>query len=170
MNWEAVGAMGEIVGAIAVLATLYYLSGQIRVNSRQIERANDYQIAQSILGTNGLYVQIWQPIMQDGELAEIYLKGIQDQPMSEVEELRFCTYINTFLALMEAFVNQNELGVSFDELNEDAESAFELMNPYLIKILNTTIGKKWLAEEAPSLFTQDFLDALKQYVLLPVQD
>jgi len=165
MNWEAVGAMGEIVGAIAVLATLYYLSGQIRVNSRQIERANDYQIAQSILGTNGLYVQIWQPIMQDGELAAIYLKGIQDQPMSEVEVLRFCTYINTFLALMEAFINQNQLGVSFDELNEDVGTALELMNPYLYKILNTAVGKKWLTEEAPSLFTQEFLDALVEHVL-----
>ena len=91
MNWEAVGAMGEIVGALAVLATLYYLSGQIKINSREIERANDYQSAQSILGMNGLYVQIWQPIMQDNEHTTIYLKGISDEPMSKVEELRFCT-------------------------------------------------------------------------------
>ena len=32
MNWDAIGAMGEIIGAIAVLATLYYLSGQIKIN------------------------------------------------------------------------------------------------------------------------------------------
>lgn len=30
MNWEAIGAIGEIVGAIAVLLTLFYLSIQIR--------------------------------------------------------------------------------------------------------------------------------------------
>jgi len=163
MNWEAVGAMGEIVGALAVLATLYYLSGQIKINSREIERANDYQSAQSILATNNLYVQIWQPIMQDGELATIYLKGIQDEPLSKVEELRFCTYINTFLALMEAFMSQNEAGVGFDELNEDVGTAFELMNPYLDKILNTVVGRIWLAEEAPSLFTQEFLGALTEH-------
>ena len=160
MNWEAVGAMGEIVGALAVLATLYYLSGQIRVNSRQIERANDYQSAQSTLGTNGLYVQIWQPIMQDNELAGIYLKGIHDEPMSAVEELRFCTYINTFLALIEALINQNEAGVSFGELNDDVSTTFDLVNPYLGKILNTQAGRRWLNEEAPSLFTQEFLGAL----------
>ncbi len=30
MNWDAIGAIGEIVGAIAVLLTLFYLSIQIR--------------------------------------------------------------------------------------------------------------------------------------------
>jgi len=30
MNWEAIGAIGEIVSALAVLATLIYLSVQIR--------------------------------------------------------------------------------------------------------------------------------------------
>ena len=163
MNWDAIGAMGEIVGAFAVLATLYYLSGQIKINSREIERANDYQSAQSILGMNGLYVQIWQPIMQDNELAAIYLKGVNEESMSEVEELRFCTYINTFLALIEALINQNEAGIGFEELNEGVDSTFALMNPYLSKILNTTVGKKWLTEAAPSLFTEEFLGALTEY-------
>jgi hypothetical protein len=30
MNWEAVGAVGEILGAIAVLVTLIYLATQIK--------------------------------------------------------------------------------------------------------------------------------------------
>ena len=30
MNWDAAGAIGEIVGAFAVLATLIYLAKQIR--------------------------------------------------------------------------------------------------------------------------------------------
>ena len=33
MNWEALGAIGEIVGAVAVIATLAYLAVQIRQNS-----------------------------------------------------------------------------------------------------------------------------------------
>ena len=33
MNWEAVGALGEILGAVAVVATLLYLSIQVRQNS-----------------------------------------------------------------------------------------------------------------------------------------
>ncbi len=37
MNWDAIGAIGEISGAIAVVATLLYLSKQIRQNSRSVE-------------------------------------------------------------------------------------------------------------------------------------
>ena len=34
MNWEAIGAVGEIVGAVGVLASLIYLATQIRTNSK----------------------------------------------------------------------------------------------------------------------------------------
>lgn len=37
MNWEALGAIGEIVGAAAVVATLAYLSVQIRGANKQAE-------------------------------------------------------------------------------------------------------------------------------------
>ncbi len=37
MNWEALGAISELCGAVAVVATLVYLSVQVRQNSRLIE-------------------------------------------------------------------------------------------------------------------------------------
>ena len=43
MNWEAAGALGEIIGAFAVLITLIYLSWQIRESSK----ATRIQTAQS---------------------------------------------------------------------------------------------------------------------------
>jgi hypothetical protein len=36
MNWDAISAIGQIVGAIAVVATLLYLSRDIRGNSRSL--------------------------------------------------------------------------------------------------------------------------------------
>ena len=42
MNWEAIGAIGESLGAIGVIATLIYLAVQIRQNSKTIE-AQMYQ-------------------------------------------------------------------------------------------------------------------------------
>jgi hypothetical protein len=30
MNWDAIGALGEICGALAVIATLFYLAKQIQ--------------------------------------------------------------------------------------------------------------------------------------------
>ena len=42
INWDAVGAIGETVGALAVVITLVYLAVQIRQNTKSI-RASTYQ-------------------------------------------------------------------------------------------------------------------------------
>jgi len=42
MSWEAVGAVGELLGAIGVIVSLLYLATQIRQNTQSI-RANTYQ-------------------------------------------------------------------------------------------------------------------------------
>lgn len=34
MNWDAIGAIGELVGGIAVIGTLIYLASQIRQNTK----------------------------------------------------------------------------------------------------------------------------------------
>jgi hypothetical protein len=46
MNWEAIGAIGEIVGAVAVVGTLVYLASQVRsaktatIDSNRLTRAS----------------------------------------------------------------------------------------------------------------------------------
>ena len=39
MNWEAIGAVGEVLGAVAVVLTLIYLSLQIRQNTKAMKGA-----------------------------------------------------------------------------------------------------------------------------------
>jgi hypothetical protein len=45
MNWEAIGAIGEVVGAIGVIATLVYLAAQIRQNSNVVRSATRQAIS-----------------------------------------------------------------------------------------------------------------------------
>ena len=44
MNWNAVGAVGKIIGATAVLLSLLYLGFQIRQNTRTL-KSSSYQAA-----------------------------------------------------------------------------------------------------------------------------
>jgi hypothetical protein len=37
VHWQAIGAVGEVLGAIAVIATLFYLSYQLKQNTKQME-------------------------------------------------------------------------------------------------------------------------------------
>ena len=39
MNWDAIGSIAEVIGALAVLITLAYLAVQVRQNSTQLREA-----------------------------------------------------------------------------------------------------------------------------------
>lgn len=48
MNWEALGAIAEFLGAIAVLITLLYLARQIRQNRDSVESASAETVLSNI--------------------------------------------------------------------------------------------------------------------------
>ena len=113
MQWEVLTLITEVVGAGALLITLFYIAKKIGMQSDQLKRSNDHQSAQSTMSNNSLYVQIWQPLMHDPELAQIYLKALSDEPLNETESLRFGIYTNTFLALTEtAFIRRRAVSDS----------------------------------------------------------
>ena len=60
MNWEAIGAVGEILGAISVVATLGYLATQIR-QSRKATLADVYQSRANVRGAGNLQVALNSP-------------------------------------------------------------------------------------------------------------
>jgi hypothetical protein len=58
MNWEAIGAVGETVGAVAVVVTLIYLAVQIRQSNSQQRRE---EIVSVQTGQNKLVSQLMEP-------------------------------------------------------------------------------------------------------------
>jgi|GEM_PF-6462052 hypothetical protein len=49
MNWEAIGALGEIIGAGAVVVSLIYLAVQIRGQSSEARTAGMHAVSQGIM-------------------------------------------------------------------------------------------------------------------------
>ena len=47
MNWDAAGAIGEIVGALAVVMSLIYLASQIRIQNREAKISSVHDIAEA---------------------------------------------------------------------------------------------------------------------------
>jgi hypothetical protein len=47
MNWEAIGAIGEILGALAVVVSILYLSIQIRSNTRATKASASFDATHS---------------------------------------------------------------------------------------------------------------------------
>jgi hypothetical protein len=94
MNWEALGAIGEIVAAIAVLVTLGYLAAQIRQNTKVV-RLTAYD---SVVTTG---VEVRRSLYENEEVTGLYVRGLSDcdQP-SELEQTRFRLLM---LGVMQAF-------------------------------------------------------------------
>ena len=83
MNWDAVGAIAELLGGVATVATLAYLAVQIRQNTKSVRASS----AASYREGNASFASI---IAENEELAELYYRGLSDPgSLSEVERNRF---------------------------------------------------------------------------------
>jgi hypothetical protein len=58
MNWEAIAAIGQMIGALAVVVSIVYLSIQIRANTRTTRGSASYEAAHSWAQTNDQTVQL----------------------------------------------------------------------------------------------------------------
>ena len=76
MNWEAIGASGEVLGGVLVLATLVYLSIQIR----QTNKIALYNAQKDLLSR---YDEIHKIITTSPELTEALLRREELSPVEE---------------------------------------------------------------------------------------
>jgi len=88
MNWEAIGAIGEIVGAMAVVASLVYLATQIRQSTKVARSATRNAIAESAQ-------RLGQDFIDDTGMAEIFVKHISGEELTPVEAIRSSGYLPT---------------------------------------------------------------------------
>ena len=95
MNWQAIGAVGEILGAIAVFVTLVYLALQIRQNTKVTNAGTSSYI-------NDALARIHGAIRSNGEFADIWLRGCRDlDALSETDRVRFINHLLEMLNLAE---------------------------------------------------------------------
>ena len=76
MNWDAIGAIGEIAGAVAVVLTLFYLAYQIRQNTAAIN--TEARRASRDGGHAELFTMVGNP--------EIVLSMVKKEPLSDREQ------------------------------------------------------------------------------------
>ena len=100
MNWDAISAIGEIVGAIAVVVTLLYLAVQMRHSAAATQGARRDTIAQ-------LTTDILVRIASDAELASIFRRGQNDpESLDDDEAFRFDVLLYTIFDHWETMHSQ----------------------------------------------------------------
>ena len=103
MNWDAIGAVGEIIGAVAVLVTLIYLARQV-THSVNLARAQQNKgLMDSYGGWNAL-------IISEPEIAKILAETKDPErelTPTQVVQIRHLAYriINVYNAIQLSYVN-----------------------------------------------------------------
>jgi hypothetical protein len=87
MNWEATGAIAELLGAIGVIASLIYLATQMRQNTRATRASTYQQFSDSLNG-------IMMAAGENPQREQAVLLGMADfSQLSEEDAFRFIYWI-----------------------------------------------------------------------------
>jgi hypothetical protein len=106
------GAIGEIVGALAVVASLIYLAVQIRQNTRQIslnlESSRLAAFEQNVESGN----RAREVLITNSEVAELFLKGLADYRNLPTTDRFRCNMLfrNLLSAIQGGYIRQLTVG------------------------------------------------------------
>ena len=115
MNWDAIGAVGEIIGASAVVLTLGYLAIQLRQARSEYIRNN----ARDLVVRNNV---VLGKLADDKDLRARHIKGMQDySDLSLEEKLAFGIWMFTWISNWEQAFEDQKSG-SFEGLPLEAYS------------------------------------------------
>jgi hypothetical protein len=95
VNWEAISAIGQLVGALAVVISLIYLANQVRSNARETRLAAGRS-------TLDLLNRFSQQIAGHADLAELRSRGFHDfESLEGVDRARFGSYMHAVFRSVE---------------------------------------------------------------------
>ena len=141
MNWEAIGAVGEVAGAIGVIATLLYLSVQIRQNTRAMRGAT-----QDAITERKQYELRWS-----SDIASAWRRSLTEpEELTEQESWQMIEWLTA------AFIARQNEYFQFKQglLDEESWDASE-------RIIRMTLGnpwsRNWWREWGPQAFTKPFI-------------
>ena len=160
MNWDAIGAVGEILGAVAVLITLAYLAVQIRQNTRSIT-TSVYESAMSGFNEVNRYVGA------SADLSSIFRRGSVDPSSLNEEELfRFNFVVRNYANHIYKLFRLYEQGAfpehEWNNAVLEAVQLFEMPGMAAFKKTNRYFSDLWreMGRHAPEDFSSfDFGDA-----------
>jgi hypothetical protein len=130
MNWDTVGAVSELVGAIAVVISLLYLARQIR-NSAQIERLNArYAVSQSLFSA-------FSRIDEDPELHRVWVAAGRGEELDEEDRERLGRFLYKYFA-------QLQLAYGYSEIDPEIRARYK---PNLVRFLKAAVVRSWWSRQ-----------------------
>jgi hypothetical protein len=143
MDWDAIGAVGEILGAFAVVGSLVYLGSQIRVQNREARVASVHEASEAYRTSIA--------VLQDPEMADLHIRALSNfDDFTPAERLRYIVFLlGIFKVWEEAYYQWRE-----DRMDQEA---WESMLAPLADVMSTD-GPRKVWELRKHQFRKDFAD------------
>lgn len=131
MNWEAIGAIAEVIGVVAVVVSLLYVGYQVRQNTIQLRQDNLLETVRGTLDTNWYY-------HRDPAAFDVFRKGVKSFEDLDPRDKAHFHSILVDLAFYVEMVRNMEMAGLVDR------SALETNRRFLGAVLVTPGGREWL--------------------------
>jgi hypothetical protein len=149
MNWDAISAIAEVIGVIAVVISLIYLAQQVRQNTSQLKQDNLLKTVRGTLDTNWYY-------HRDPEAFSVIRRGTQNfDSLSPQEQAHFHSILVDLSFYLHIAQQQHRAGLI-------EKSAPDVNQWFFLSILSTPGGQQWweLAKRTKPMPQSD-IDALQ---------
>ena len=151
MNWDAVGAIGELASALVVLITLIYLAIQVRESNR-LARSSSLLAVMDGFSNNDISQSFQHP-----ELLEISIRGYQDwNSLPLADKSRFDGLMTQKMLHLQKIIVHHKNGLIDDE-NYNAWLA------HTAAMMKTPGGQQWL-KHARNIMAPDIIFEVDQFL------
>lgn len=151
MNWDAIIAVTEVIGVVALIASLVYVGKQIK-QSANLARAG------IVHDTSVAWTNVAAMLASDEDLADIYLRGVNSEALSPVETKRLESLIDIYMSNMEDIDHQYQSDLYFDE--KDTVDIVDYLAPLYKDLMMSPVGRNWWATVAPISHTPSYFEKM----------
>ena len=156
MNWDAITGSAEVLGALAVLITLFYLARQIGQNTEEIRSANYHSVTDSFNDLN-------LTVAGNPDLARVFRLGNEAyEKLSPDEQTQYGFFMHATFRIMDVIKFQSQHGTNEMTLWEFEKNTID-------ELLAGPGARKWWRQR-PYNFSQDFVTYVEKNVLSNYQD
>jgi len=130
-NWNAIGAIAEVIGVFAVVVSLIYVGFQVRQNTMQLRQDNLREIVRGTLDINWYF-------HRDDSAFDIFRRGVRSfDDLQPKDKAHFHSILVDLAFYFEIIRNMGLAGLV-------DKSALETNQRYLAAVLVTPGGRQWL--------------------------
>ncbi len=154
MNWEAIGAVAELVGAIGVVASLIYLAFQIRQSTSQMKH-NTRALEVAAFDTSIQHgLEVRRLLLSSDALTEIWLQGCAEYPnLDRGSRARFNMLAESVFYATQGLHARVEAGAMHSEL-------LETQLPVIARMLSQPSLARWW-ERTQGMYGASFTRAIE---------